>query len=244
MDIRTLDVDDLQACIDDCAAGKRTKQNMKVTAGLIYKYAIPRIPDMRPLNLGEYLKINDDSESSIRASFNESQLKQIQAAIGRVPYADYVYCHCYLGFRPSALLLLTQQSYNADERCFVGGIKTEAGRDRTVTVSPKIKPYIDALLDKGKFYIFCGSDGEQLPIVKYRAVFYAVLDAVGIDNPTEDGRRKYTPHSCRHTFATLMKRVEGAERDKLALIGHTDVEQLIDYQDVHFGDLRGITDKL
>ena len=53
-----------------------------------------------------------------------------------------------------------------------------------------------------------------------------------------------TPHSCRHTFATLMKRVPGADADKLALIGHTSTEQLRDYQDVPIADLRKIIDAL
>ncbi|MFG6372651.1 MAG: tyrosine-type recombinase/integrase [Oscillospiraceae bacterium] len=69
-----------------------------------------------------------------------------------------------------------------------------------------------------------------------------------MDNPISivDGkeRKTYTPHSCRHTFATMMKRVEGAEKDKLELIGHTDAEMLRHYQDVSYADLRKITDAI
>lgn len=54
----------------------------------------------------------------------------------------------------------------------------------------------------------------------------------------------YTPHSCRHTFATLLKRAQGSDTDKLALIGHTSTSQLRDYQDVTFADLRALTDKI
>lgn len=55
---------------------------------------------------------------------------------------------------------------------------------------------------------------------------------------------KYTPHSCRHTFATLMKRVSGADKDKLELMGHTSTEMLRHYQDVAFDDLRKIIDAI
>ena len=41
-----------------------------------------------------------------------------------------------------------------------------------------------------------------------------------------------------------MKRVDGADRDKLALIGHTSDEMLRHYQDVNYADLRKITDAL
>ena len=57
-------------------------------------------------------------------------------------------------------------------------------------------------------------------------------------------RHKYTPHSCRHTFATLMKRVPGASKDKQELIGHASEEMLRYYQDVGLEDLRAITDAL
>ena len=80
-------------------------------------------------------------------------------------------------------------------------------------------------------------------------VFYPTLEAIGIDNPmVEVGggkmRHKYTPHTCRHTFATLMKRVEGSDKDKQELIGHASSEMLRYYQDVDLADLRKITDKI
>ena len=53
-----------------------------------------------------------------------------------------------------------------------------------------------------------------------------------------------TPYSTRHTFATLMKRVGGADRDKLELMGHTSTEMLRHYQHVSYEDLRKITDIL
>ena len=82
-------------------------------------------------------------------------------------------------------------------------------------------------------------------LADYRADFYALLDRLGIPNPIdEQGRHRLTPHSCRHTFATLMKRVQGADADKLALIGHTSTAQLREYQDVSYEDLRKITDQI
>ena len=42
----------------------------------------------------------------------------------------------------------------------------------------------------------------------------------------------------------MMKRVQAADKDKLALIGHTSTEMLRHYQDVDLTDLRRITDAL
>lgn len=41
-----------------------------------------------------------------------------------------------------------------------------------------------------------------------------------------------------------MKRVNGSDKDKLELIGHTSTEMLRHYQNVNFADLRKITDAL
>ena len=239
-------VDDLQDCIDDCTKGKRTKQNMKTLAGLLYKYAIPR--NLATINMGQYITVRAESGPG-KEGLPLDALKKIEDAIGTVEGADYVLCQCYLGFRPSEFISLDAKNYNCEERAFVGGAKTEAGKNRVVTVSPKIQPIVDRLTSgKASGPVFCAPDGSKMTAESYRTLFYSVLDNCGIENPTTTSddveRHKYTPHSCRHTFATLMKRVAGDSKDKLALIGHTSESMLRHYQDVDFDDLRKITDSL
>ena len=246
MKISEIDIDDLQECLDECPHGKRTRQNMKALAGLLYKYAIPR--HMVSLNLGQYLIVTAESTCGKQA-LPESALEAIRSSAWAVPGADYVLCQCYLGFRPSEFIDLEISDYNQKERAFSGGAKTEAGKNRIVTVSPKIQPFIDKLVaGKTSGPVFCNEDGSRMTIEQYRSLFYSVLDACGIDNPIEgEGetkRHRYTPHSCRHTFATLMKRVSAADKDKLELIGHTSAEMLRHYQDVSFEDLRKVTDSI
>lgn len=246
INMASITVDDLQECVDDCQKGKRTRENMKTLCGLLYKYAIPR--NLVTLNMGQYLIVGKGADGSKDALPDEA-VQAIRDHVVDVQGAAYVLCQCYMGFRPSEFLALDIADYNAKERAFVGGAKTDAGKNRTVTVSPKIQPIIDRLIDgKTSGPVFCAEDGKPLTIEAYRAMFYRVLEQCGIDNPvTEvDGvkRRKYTPHSCRHTFATMMKRVDGADKDKLELMGHTSVEMLRHYQDVEYKDLRKITDRI
>jgi site-specific recombinase XerD len=246
--VSEIDVDDLQACIDECEKGKRTRQNMRTVCGLLYKYGIPRKMIPENLNLSQFLIVGD-GETNAKEGLTEDEVEKIKKIIDKVTGANYVYAQCYLGFRPSELLALDTKLYNATERAFVGGAKTEAGTDRVVTVSPKIQSIIDQLVTgKDSGPVFCKSNGEAMDIKEYREMFYTVLEKAGIENQiTErDGVKfhRLTPHSCRHTFATLLKRVEGADKDKLELIGHASEEQLRYYQDVSFDDLRKITDAL
>lgn len=238
-----IEIDDLQECIDSCPKGKRTRENMKALCGLMYKYAIPR--GYATLNLATYLVVGGDSGAS-RSSFDAEQLAQIKAAIGTVPYADYIYCMCYLGFRPSEFLALDAMDYDRQQKTLTGGAKTDAGKNRVVTISPKIQPIIDRLArNKISGPLFCDDDGGQFRYNRFRnGVFYPALEQIGIDNPMENGRHRYSPHTCRHTFATLMKRVSASDADKMRLIGHASPEMLRYYQDVNVADLQKITDAI
>lgn len=246
--LQKLSIDALQGCIDSCGAGKQTKGNMIYLLRMMYKYAIPRgyVPDN--LNLADYLK-NTGGQSIGKAGIPLEYLEKIPELFGKVPFSEYVYAHCYLGFRPGELRKLDVLNYNRKEKAVVGGFKTEAGRDRTVTISPKIQPIIDNLV-KNKIAgpIFCDENGKELTERKYKQIFNAVLEAIGLDNPEIEinGRKytKYTPHSCRHTFATLMKKTHGEMGDRLSLIGHSNEKTLHHYEDVDYDGLREITDLL
>lgn len=241
--LKEIEIDDLQECLDDCPKGRRTKENMKALCGLMYKYAIPR--GYAPLNLAQYLIMSGD-QSEERESFSAEQIESIHAACGKVPYADYIYCMCYLGFRPSEFLALDVSNYDAAEKTITGGAKTEAGKNRIVPISKKIQPIISGLA-KGRREgpLFCDSEGNAFNYDKFRtAYFYPAIDAIGIDNPIINGKHKYSPHTCRHTFATLMKRINAPDKDKMKLIGHASAEMLRYYQDVNIEDLKKIINSI
>lgn len=238
-----LDIDDLQDCIDSTDKGYRTKQNAKVCLNLLYKWAIPRGYISDNINLAQFVKVRVGTVVSSKRSFTAAQLEKIKENIGIIPYADYIYCNCYLGFRPSAFLSLKISDYDPVEKTFRGGIKTEAGIDRIVTISPKIVPIVENIVSRavaGEGYVF-GRQGWKYPLGEYRKMFYRCMELLGFQ---PEGEHIYTPHCCRHTFATLMKTVAAPDKDKLSLIGHTTTEQLNYYQDVDLNDLRKITDNL
>lgn len=242
-----IDIDDLQECLDDCERGKRTKQNMKTLAGLLYKYALPRHQTLDNLNLAQFLKVRDDGDAQHKRGLSMNELESIrQAAETGDFYAELVYADCYLGFRPSEFITLDICNYDSLEKAIRGGAKTEAGKNRLVPIPPKIQHIIDKhITGKTSGPIFTDITGKPLTIKTYRSGFYALLDNLGINNPIrKDGSHTLSPHSCRHTFATLMKSVDAPDKDKLALIGHTNINMMRYYQDTSLDDLRRVTDNL
>lgn len=239
-----LTIESLQECLDTCPRGKRTRQNMKAIGTLLYQYAIPR--EYVNKNLAHYLRIKGE-DGTPRDYFTEAEIERVRQSIGAVPYADYIYCNIYLGFRLNEFLALDVARYNRQERALQGGGKTKAGTNRIVTISPKIQPIIDRLTgDRKEGLIFADSTGKAFTEKRYREkCFYPALELMGLPFPAPDGtERKLTPYSCRHTFATLMKNVSAPDKDKLELMGHTSIEMLQHYQHTAYDDLRAITDHL
>ena len=248
--IQDIDVDDLQECIDNCPAGKRTRENMRSLVSLLYKYGIPRHVIPENLNLSPFLSVTGEAAAK-RESFTTEQIQKIRAAAGVVAYADYIAVMIYTGFRPSEFLALTGADYDIVQNCLTGGAKTEAGKGRRVTISPKIKTLVDEIRAKNEDInapLFPDANGKQWELKAFtEKAFYPALEEIGIDNPLVEIaggvlRHKYTPHTCRHTFSTLLKRAAGSEKDKLALIGHTSGDMFRYYQDVQIEDIQAITD--
>lgn len=214
-----IDVDELQECLDACPRARRTRENMKAVMGLLYKYAIPR--HQASMNLAEYLHTGDNDKST-RPPFSPEQVERIRQRIGITPYADVVYTLIYTGFRPAELFSLTKDSYK--DGILYGGIKTAAGKDRAVPVSPKVLPLIEERMTACHGFLFPRENGERMTVAYFRDYcFYPVLAAAGIQPlPTAERPAYYTPYSCRHTFANFLKGAAGSDVDKAKLIGHAD----------------------
>lgn len=236
--------EDWQGCVDDCTAGKRTRENMKALGTQLYKYAAEQ--NLTDKNFAQYIYIGKLDQVS-RHAFERDEIERIfEGARVGVPYADYVLCACFLGFRPLAFFNLRKEDYDIDSNALIGGVKTEAGRRRIVPVSPVIQPYLDLLLESDSDYIFPNRHGEQMTPDNYRKdYFYQCLEDLGIQKRPEPGETpKYTPYSCRHTFFTMMGRVPGQDKIKAELGGHTSYEMSKHYQHPDLEDKRAIINSL
>lgn len=240
--ITELTIDDLQDCLDSCPRGKSTRENMKYLATQMYKYAEARL--MVSKNIAAFLYC--DGVEATRPAFTAAEIGKIKDAIGAEYGADYVYCLIYTGFRPNEMLNLTRFNYNPEERILTGGFKTEAGTNRPVPVSPKILPIIERLYAKADPWLFTDPNGQKLNDATFRQnIFYPLLAKLGIQPiPDQDHPARLVPYSCRHTFANFLKTATGPDKDKAALMGHTDIGMTKRYQSADLDTLRSIIDAL
>lgn len=224
----------MQACMDGCGRGKRTMENMKLLASRLYSFAIGErivaVDYSKPLYTG-------NGEKKTRPPFTPEEIAKIdQAEREGVPYADYILTMIYTGFRPTEFLTLRDTSYNAAQGLLVAGIKTEAGKDRPIPVHPRIKAIVDRSAARGGL-MFPSPDGKELSAEAFRRrIFEPLMAQLGIE-----GR---TPYSSRHSFANMLKDVPGADKDKIALMGHSDKAQTLYYQTADLASLRRIIDAM
>ena len=77
--------------------------HMKVVAGLLMKFAIDDDQILKNPAANLYVK---SEETAHRDPITDKELTVIESAMDREPYAKYVYALCYLGFRPTDILLV------------------------------------------------------------------------------------------------------------------------------------------
>lgn len=229
-----LTVAEIQTCFDACSAGRSTKEDMRTVCSLVFKFAAQNGIDVK--NPSSYLYLGTEKKGT-RDPLTMDELERIRRAIGIVPFAGMIYALCYLGYRPTEMLSLKKTDYDPVQKCFRGGIKTEAGKNRFVTISPKIQPIVDALLEREGEYVFSIYPDKPITEAFFRdQCFIPAMAALCIEGKT--------PYSCRHTFANLLKAVRGSDTDKAALIGHADASMTKYYQSADYESLRAITDKI
>lgn len=245
---------DLQECMDACPRGKRTHQNMKVVAGLLWKYAKDKhlVTQVESENL-----YTGKGRSKKREALTDIEVEKIRQAIGQHRYADYIFALCYLGHRPGEMLELRKdQVIDHDGRLFiVEGKKTEAGIGRTVPVHQKIEEIIRSRLyvpgTDLVFPMYCfGKASKKHPEPLFQGfkqmtdnyfrenVFKPICGRLGI----AEGK---VPYAARHTFSNKLKNASGDDRDKAALMGHSDYTfTQTKYQTTDLDELAAVMDSI
>lgn len=192
------------------ALSKSTKEKVKLLCGLLYKYAMQN--DICNKNYAEFIKIAKE-EKKEKEVFTDIEIKKIEQC--NLPYADTVLILIYTGLRISELLQLTKFNVDLKNSTIIGGLKTDAGKDRIVPIHLKAFPLIKKWYSKATDTLIFKGENEPITPNYYRKyIYYPLLEQLEIDQKT--------PHATRHTCATLLAKA-GADTNAIKMIlGHTD----------------------
>lgn len=176
----------------------------------LYRYAMKY--DIVQKNVAEFLK-PETFESKERNIFTPDHVQKLWDNVDNHPLADMPLIMLYTGIRINEILKLKCSDVNLEERYFITGSKTAAGKNRMIPIHDKILPLIEKRMSNGHKYLVTHIDGHQIKDKSYREKEWVwtvnkVLGAV------------YTPHETRHSFITYMVR-SGVSRTALQrIVGH------------------------
>lgn len=169
-------------------------------------------------------------QKSTREIFTEEDIKAIRKS--RLHAADIALILISCGCRPGELFSVP--IVNCREDHFIGGSKTDAGKNRVIPIGPDgITAYqklrAKAIAD-GCSCLIDGYEGQNKTAPNFTKRDWREL-------MEEIGRPGMTPYCCRHTFITRAIR-SGVELPVLeAIVGHVDKETTKIYTHLHAGDL-------
>lgn len=196
---------DLQDVIDECALKKQSKAIILTLFKQMYKYAI--YSEIVSENKALYVKVNANNDTEHGTPFSDQEL-QILWNNADDPEVQLILIMCYSGWRIGEVLKLAT---NLEDKCFQGGIKTKAGKNRIVPIHPAVYRFVEQkVLTQGGKLCVCTQQHHR------KALFYPTLERLGIV-----GNPKHTPHDCRHTFSTLCERYGVRENDRKRMLGHS-----------------------
>jgi integrase len=201
--------DDMQHIIDSCQLGYSSLSSLKDLFTQMCSYSMEN--GIINMDYSKYLKINAEKDIENGEPFTEHEIELLWQNKDN-KYVQIILILIYTGMRGGELKATT---IDYENKVFVGGLKTTAGRDRII-------PFPDIIYD----YIL-SFDQEKFSPNNFRdKIFYKLILSIGMD-PLTNGK-KHTPHDCRHTFSWLADKYKMDEVSKHLLMGHSlgkDVER-------------------
>ena len=195
------------------------QKRLKTFWGQIFRYAMEH--DIIQKDYSQFVSTRDKDEGTKRTDIPEDVRERIWQAIDAGDHdAEIAMIYIYTGMRPSELLAVKKENVDLEARIMVGGLKTEAGRDRHIPLHKGILPFVERLMQ---------TDGEYL-IMRYDRGITEEMDYNRFNNyhwkplMKRLNSTQYTPHFCRHTMSTMMRTAGIAEDIRKLILGHKNAD--------------------
>lgn len=202
-------------------ASANTKARMKSMFNLLFDYAVEHeialVNYARNFNLDDDIVKEKEKNKKGKIPFANDEIKTLwnNADFG---FTDMILIQLYSGWRPQELAILKIADIDLDNDIMTGGLKTDAGKNRSVPIHPLIKDFVKKRYDEAiklkSEYLFNdinSQTGINITYDKYRKRFMKIMERF---------KMNHTPHECRHTFITIAKSNNMDEYILKLIVGH------------------------
>lgn len=214
-DIRTTDLERIMA---EIKGGYGVQMGLKNLWSQMFKFAMER--DLVTKNYAEFVSTRDKMPETKRSAIPPEDLAKIWEAIDQGDQtAEITMIYIYTGMRPAELLEVKKENVDLESRIMIGGLKTDAGKDRHIPLHRCIMPYIERLMQtEGEYLIMRqGSKTPKKMGYEYFRINYwhPFMERLGMN---------YTGHYTRHTTATMLREANVAEDIRKLILGHKSTD--------------------
>lgn len=214
----------LEGAILNAQVGDSTKSRMKSLFNMMYKYAVAHDIVDKDYASVMFTNGNPIKKEPLKEAvpFSQEEILLLWDNYSAINFADMVLVGIYSGWRPQELAILKIKDIDLENDTMLGGLKTDAGKNRIVPIHPLIKPLIENRMKEAASlhseYLFNDSNGQQgihITYDKYRNRFEKVMKCLKL---------KHRPHETRHTFITKAKACNVDEYTLKLIVGHAIVD--------------------
>lgn len=209
---------------------QNTKNNIKIIFNMLLDYAVEY--EMITSNVSRSFvysekKMSEDNENTSTAHipFTDDEMNILWENIYTTSNVDIIIFQCYTGLRPQEIGLVKIENVNLASHKIICGMKTSAGKNRTVPIHPRIYNLVceqyKKAIDAGSEYLFFQTfkkskqnNIKKMTYSNYRDRFNNVIQNLQL-NP------EHKAHDPRKHFVTMAKKYKVDEYAIKYIVGHT-----------------------
>lgn len=220
MRMKDIKVSHLEGTILNAQVGDSTKSRIKSLFNMMYKYAVAH--DIVEKDYASVMFANGNPIKRSRTKevipFSQKEIFLLWDNLDNIAFADMILIGIYSGWRPKELATLKLADIDLEAGTMLGGLKTDAGKNRIVPIHPLIRPLIENRMKEATAmqseFLFNDANGQQgtyMTYDKYRKRFEKVMKYLKLT---------HRPHETRHTFITKAKACDVDEYILKLIVGH------------------------
>ena len=206
MIFEALTLDDLENTVKMCShMSLSTITNIMIVLKGMYKTAMRHkyvSEDLSALMIVDHL----DENKRPHTPFTDQEIETLWQNTDNV-YVRLYLILIYSGMRINELLSMKSKDVHLEERYMIGGLKTEAGKNRIIPISEKIVSF----LDTSDEYLIIHKKGKRMSYSHALVESRKVLDDLGMN---------HTFHDAKHTCASLLERANVDMLHRKLILGH------------------------
>ena len=207
----------LQNVVDDSGLKGSTQQRFVTVFHIIYDYAMAN--DLVTKDYSKYVKYATIETSTLHKPFTTAEMRTLWQHTD-LDIVKVVLIQCYTGLRPTELATIEMDNVHLDEKYMIGGMKTAAGRNRTIPLADCIIPFVEYFYRISIFrnfkYLIMPDRNRGISTVSGHANMYFIYKSL-----TQLGIENHRAHDARHTFVTLCDNYGIDDTIQKRIVGHS-----------------------